>query len=229
MRRPIIGITLDHERSRERYELSYAVVDSVVLAGGDPVLLPFHDEATLPTFIDGLLLSGGNDPDPAAWGEPWHPACNPVDPHREQHERRLALEARRRGVPTLGICFGMQVMNLIAGGTLAQHLPDVTGRNDHARGDLGWRRRHDVAIRPNSVLARACGVVGLSVNTSHHQAVARVGPGLDASAIAGDGVVEAIEDRRRQFWLGVQWHPERLAAEETRHLRIFEALVRASA
>ncbi len=204
-------------------------MEAVALAGGEPVLLPFKQDATLPAFVDGLLLSGGNDPDPAAWGESWHPACNKVDPLRERHERRLCEQAQERGMPALGICFGMQVMNLVRGGSLIQHLPDLHRGMDHTRGDAGWAKRHDIAVRPDSLLARTCGVVALSVNTSHHQAVGTVGRGLIASAVAGDQTVEAIEDPSRPFWLGVQWHPERQAVEnESRHLRIFEALVGAA-
>jgi len=226
--RPVIGITLDHNRQRERYELGYAVAGAVALAGGEPVLLPFHERATLPAFVAGLVLSGGNDPDPSAWGEAWHPACNRVDPKRERHERWLAGEAWNRGLPVLGICFGMQVMNLARGGSLIQHLPDL-GRPGHERGEQGWQRRHDVALRPDSLIARTCGVVALEVNTSHHQAVGEVGRGLVASAVAPDDTIEAVEDPRRQFWLGVQWHPERQAVEgETRHQRLFEALVKAA-
>ncbi len=227
--RPVIGITLDHDRARERYELSYAAVEAVRAAGGEPVLLPFTDTATLPDFIDGLVLSGGNDPDPGAWGETWHPTCNPVDPRRELHERGLVEVAERRKVPALGICFGMQVMNLVRGGSLIQHLGDLGRHELHERGSAGWAKRHDVALRPDSLLARTCGVVALAVNTSHHQAVGRVGTGLIASAVAQDGTVEAIEDPSRPFWLGLQWHPERQAAAgESRQLAFFEALVRAA-
>jgi putative glutamine amidotransferase len=226
--RPSIGITLDHDRGREKYELSYAAAEAVANAGGEPVLLPFLGEARLPAFLDGVVFSGGNDPDPAAWGERWHPSCNPVDPARERHERQLVQLAERRGLPALGICFGMQVMNLVRGGSLIQHLPDLVGRLEHRRGDEGWRKRHDVAVRPGSVLHHASGTLGLRVNTSHHQAVGNVGRGLVASAQAEDGTIEAIEDPRRQFWVGVQWHPERLAADESRHARLYEALVEAA-
>ncbi|MEM7808756.1 MAG: gamma-glutamyl-gamma-aminobutyrate hydrolase family protein [Planctomycetota bacterium] len=222
-------MTLDHDRSRDRYQLSYACVEAVRQAGGEPVLLPFHDGLELPSFVQGMVFSGGNDPDPAAWGEEWHPACNHVDPKRERHERALVTEAERRGMPALGICFGMQVMNLVRGGSLIQHLGDLGRAELHARQPEGWSKRHDVALRPESLLAKTCGVVALAVNTSHHQSVGRVGEGLVASAVAQDTTVEAIEDPTKPFWLGVQWHPERQSIEgESRQAALFEALVRAA-
>jgi putative glutamine amidotransferase len=224
MSRPVIAITCDHDRSRERYELSYAMVAAVASAGGEPVMLPFHRNGTLPDWVEGCVFSGGNDPDPAAWGETWHPTCNPVDPEREAHERRLVEEAQRRDLPALGVCFGMQVMNLIRGGTLIQHLGDDAARADHTRGDAGWRKRHLVACTAGSRLAQLTGRAGFEVNTSHHQAVGRVGDGLQASAHAPDGVVEAIEDPGRAFWIGVQWHPERQPDDPVQR-SLFGALV----
>ena len=225
--KPVIAVTCDHDRARQRHELSYAVVEAVAAAGGEPILLPFHDAGTLPPFVDGCVFSGGNDPDPAAWGEPWHPACNPVDPARERHERRLVLEAERRDLPAVGICFGMQAMNLVRGGTLIQHLGDDPRHDDHTRGGDGWERRHPVEIVGGSTFARTCGGAELSVNTSHHQAVGVVGSGLRAVAHSPDGVVEAIEDPSRRLWVGVQWHPERQAGEP-RHAALFATLVEAA-
>ena len=222
----VVGITCDHDRGRERYELAYAVVDAVARAGGEPVLLPFHEAGRLPTFVDAMIFSGGNDPDPAAWGEAWHPACNRVDPRREAHERRLVAQAERRGIPALGVCFGMQAMNLVRGGSLIQHLPDLPGRADHSRGG-DWGRRHGVAVEPGSLFGRVVGGGELPVNTSHHQAVGRVGDGLRAVARAADGTVEAIEDPSRPFWIGVQWHPER-QADEPRQAALFAGLVSAA-
>ncbi len=234
---PIIGIACDHDRNYQRYELPYGYVTAIVQAGGVPVLLPFHSAGELPAFIHGLLLTGGDDADPAAWGEARHPANHPIDPVREAYERRLLSAAERSKLPLLGVCFGMQLMNLARGGSLIQHLPDVPGRDDHARGEEGWGRRHDVSIVADSLLGTVCGGgggggsdrgEGLSINTSHHQAIARLGKGLVVTAKAGDGTIEAIEDPSQPFWLGVQWHPERML-EAARQMALFKALVDAAA
>ena len=228
--RPIIGISCDHDDATTRYELSYGYVQSVVAAGGVPVLLPFGegvDAAAQVAAVDGLLLAGGNDLDPTPWGEAWHPACKPADPKRQAHERSLIDAAGRRGTPTLGVCMGMQMMNVARGGSLFQHLPDVPGRGDHSRGG-DWGNRHPVDVAEGSLLADVCGSGEFAVNTSHHQAVNKLGDGLAASAVAPDGLVEAVEDPSLRFWLGVQWHPERLTATEPRHLALFRRLVDAA-
>lgn len=226
--RPLIGITLDHDDGQSRYELTYHYVESVASAGGVPMLLPFCesvDAAEQLEVIDGFVLAGGNDVDPRAWGESRHPAAKPVDPRREVHERGLLLEAERRELPVLAICFGMQVMNVARGGSLVQHLPDVAKRIEHRKGDQGWMRRHQVQIAQASLLADVCGTELLEVNTSHHQGIARLGDGLTVAAVAPDGTIEAVEDTTKPFWLGVQWHPERLAASELRHAALFQRLV----
>ena len=229
---PLIGITLDHDDERTNYKLPYHYVDSVTRAGGAAVLLPFGegvDTAVQLAAVDGLLLTGGNDLNPAAWGEARHPAAKPVDPRREAHERALLAEAERRGVPVLAVCFGMQVMNAARGGSLVQHLPDVPGRDPHNKGDEGGWRRHEVTVEPGSRLAEICGAGTMEVNTSHHQCAARVGGGLRVTAVAPDGTIEALEDPARPLWLGVQWHPERMTREDPRQAALFRRLVEEAA
>lgn len=232
MPRPVIGISFDHDREHSRYQLNYNYAKAILDAGGRPVALPFHDglEEGLPEWIDGLLLTGGNDPDPASWGEAWHDACLRVDCDREKHERILLTEAERRGVgglPVLAICLGTQLMNVVRGGSLIQHLPDLPERMEH-RKDEAWSRRHPVEISPGSLLAGICGPGELEVNTNHHQGLGRVGEGLVVAATAPDGTIEAIEDPSKRLWLGVQWHPER-HPDEPRHRALFGRLVEESA
>ena len=210
---PVIGVTVDHTRDRTRYELSYDCVRAVVAGGGVPLLIPFDagiDPAAVLGRVDGLLLSGGNDPDPAAWGEDWHPSCVPVDPTRETFERRLIAAAEARRTPTLGVCFGMQLMCITRGGSLHQFLPDLPDRDEHRRTGDDWTKRHDVAAAGllGSIVGETC-----RVNTSHRQAVRAAGRGMAVCGTALDGTVEAVADEKLPFWLGVQWHPERMPGE----------------
>jgi putative glutamine amidotransferase len=226
-RTPLIGITLDHDDEQTCYKLSYFYVEAITRAGGAAVLLPFSSRiapAAQLDVVDGLLLTGGNDLDPSAWGEARHPSAKPADAKREAHERALLAEAERRGIPVLAVCFGMQLMNAYRGGSLVQHLPEVPGTADHSRGDATLSRRHGARVESKSRLAAICGGGQIEVNTSHHQAIGRVGEGLVVSAVAEDGTVEAVEDPTRRMWVGVQWHPERML-EEKRHMALFERLV----
>ena len=227
-RRPVIGITTDHDRGRSRHEVAGGYVAAVERAGGLPLIVPYGEVGRVPQtldLLDGLLLTGGNDPDPAAWGEPWHPACVPVDPARERFERALLAESQRRRLPTLGICFGMQLMNLVRGGSLIQFLPEHRRENplEHRKlSDADWSRRHPVRLMGS--LAERLDSTELSVNSNHRQAVGRLGDGLLAAAVAPDGVIEAVEDPSMPLFLGVQWHPERLI-DEAAHFALFTLLV----
>jgi putative glutamine amidotransferase len=227
--RPMIGVTCDHDAGRRAYQSSKPYAAAIRRAGGVPLLLPFDGGAgDVPAYldrVDGLLLTGGNDPDPTAWGEPWHPGCKPVDPTREAFERALILEARRRAMPTLGICLGMQLMAILADGGLIQFLPDEGIENliEHRKfTDADWQRRHEVRAEPGSVLAEVTGGTTLIVNTNHRQSVRRTS--LAISGHAPDGVVEAVEDPTLPYWLGVQWHPERLT-DDAQQLALFERLI----
>lgn len=226
-RTPLIGITVDHNDEQSRFELPYSYAAAVVAAGGAPVLLAFApglNASAQVAALDGLLFTGGNDIDPAAWGEARHEKAKAVDPRREAHERALLEAAEKRGLPVLAVCMGMQLMNAMRGGSLVQHLPDVNGREEHRRAGMGWDRRHEVRVESGSVLAEVCGEGALEVNTSHHQGVARVGEGLRVTAVAPDGTIEAVEDPSKRLFVGVQWHPERMI-EQKEHAALFRRLV----
>ena len=225
--RPVIGISTYLEPARWGHWdrpaafIPRSYVDGVVLAGGVPVLLPVlpaSNEADAVRAVDGLVLSGGADIDPAHYGERPLPGTA-TSPHRDEWELPLLAAALDRRLPVLAICRGMQLLNVACGGTLHQHLPLVVGHEEHRLGPTEYGRTK-VRIDPGSRLA---GILGeeVEVHCHHHQALNRLGTGVVAAGWAGDGTVEAVEHADHDFVLGVQWHPE----EDEVDRRLFEALV----
>jgi putative glutamine amidotransferase len=207
--------------------LPRSYVDGVAAVGATPVLLPPAGawDARLVSRLDGLLLAGGPDIDPARYGQKTHPSAGAPRRMRDHIEFELLDAARESGVPVLGICRGMQLINIALGGDLHQHLPDELGHSDHLAtpGKFG---EVDVKVAPGSRLERILGEQ-VFVSCHHHQGVDRLGAGLVPVAWAEDGSVEAIELPGEDFLVGVQWHAE----EHTRHgpdHRLFEALVAAA-
>jgi putative glutamine amidotransferase len=188
-------------------------VRAVARAGGRPLLIAptpadLADPSGLLDLLDGVLVTGGADVDPAAYGERPHRATAAAGAERDAFELLLVRAAGERDLPCLGICRGMQVVNVAYGGALEQHLPDRLERDIH-RGEAGAFADHRVAVEPDSLAAIAAGSTDAAVKSHHHQGVARLGDGLRVTArAAGDGTIEAIEDAQRRFVLGVLWHPE---------------------
>jgi putative glutamine amidotransferase len=223
MARPVIGICTALERAswtvweREAYLLSRAYVDAVQEAGGLAFMLPpdgaFADPEEVVAAIarlDGLVLAGGADVDPASYGAERHRCTTGTWPERDAAEIALARAATALDLPFLGICRGMQLLNVARGGTLVQHLPDDVGHTDHRR-HLGSfdDADHDVRLVPGSLAARAAGGVRIPTKSHHHQAVDRIGDGLQVTGWATeDDLPEAIELPGARYALGVQWHPE---------------------
>jgi putative glutamine amidotransferase len=183
---------------------------AVQRAGGLAVVLPPDDAAVgapdpLLDRIDALLLAGGADVDPATYGATRHPETGPTWPERDRFEVALVRRALDRAMPVLGVCRGMEIMDVALGGTLVQHL-DETDRHRHTPGAFG---DHEVRLQEGSLAARAAGAERLTVKSHHHQGVDTLGEGLFATGWAvGDEVVEAIESPDHPFALGVLWHPE---------------------
>jgi putative glutamine amidotransferase len=190
---------------------SYAT--SVQAAGGLALLLPPDDTATeapdpLLDRIDGLILAGGADVDPASYGAEPHPEIGPTWPERDRFEMAVVRRALARGMPVLAICRGMQLLNVALGGTLVQHLPDLLGHDDH-RHTPGAFADHEVRLEPGSLAARAAGAEGVTVKSHHHQGIGQLGEGLTATGWSvSDDLAEAVELPDRPFVLGVLWHPE---------------------
>ena len=200
-------------------------VRAVQRAGGAPLVLPpdpewASDPDAVLDALDGLILCGGIDVDASRYGERAHPANDPPDTERDEFEIALARRALERDIPFLGVCRGMQVMNVAGGGTLRQHLPDDLGHEDH-RHTVGLWSDHDVELEEGSLAARAAGETRHATKSHHHQAVDRVAEGFVVTGrSAADELPEAIEAPGKRFALGVQWHPE---ADETS--RVIAALV----
>jgi putative glutamine amidotransferase len=226
--RAVIGLTAQVEQARwgpwnesaALVPLSYA--RAVQRAGGLALLLPPDpDPLEVLDRIDALVLTGGCDIDPATYGAERHPETGSTTPDRDAFELALARGALERDMPLLGICRGMQMLNVAFGGGVEQHLPDVVGHENH-RHTPGQFADHRVRLEPGSLAASVAN--GSPVKSHHHQALDRLGPGLVASGwSAEDGVVEAIEAPERRFALGVLWHPE-----EDETSRVMQALVEAA-
>jgi putative glutamine amidotransferase len=231
---PTIGITTYHTNadwrgwSEEGALLPWTYVTSIRANGGRPVLLPpggdaAEAEATV-AVLDGVVIAGGGDLDPAIYGAAKHPKTEVNAPDRDVWELAVAEAAIRMSVPLLGICRGMQVLNVACGGTLHQHIPDLVGHEAHSGTPAGFGV-HKVRVTNGRTLDGILpGAEYFEVPTHHHQAVDRVGDGLTAVGWADDGIIEAIEGTSEQdFLVGVQWHPE-----QGQDFRLFSALVAAA-
>jgi putative glutamine amidotransferase len=228
----MIGIASDvrsPEGKRESAFTFLTYVESLKRAGAIPVLVPPQPEnaADIVEELDGLLLAGGDDCDPAAYGEERHPSVEPMDPRRQSNDLTLARLARERGIPTFGICLGLQVMNIAAGGTLVQDIDSQVETEIQHASQPEDRARHAVFIEQGTQLASILPANELNVNSSHHQAIKEVGAGLRVTAHAPDGIVEGLEDPAHPFYLGVQWHPEDMKGE-TSASKLFGAFVEAA-
>ncbi|MGH7533417.1 MAG: gamma-glutamyl-gamma-aminobutyrate hydrolase family protein [Gemmatimonadales bacterium] len=231
---PRIGITglereVDHRR---RMGVDSAYVAAVIGAGGVPVILPpTIPPAAVPSLVaalDGVLLSGGADIDPARYGTAPHPKLGTLEPDRDAFDLAITAAARDQDLPMLAICRGMQVVNVALGGTLWQDLPsERAGDVTHAAEGARTARVHAVTLTPGSGIALAMGVEHLAVNSFHHQGVRVLAPSLVTTGTAPDGLIEAFETTDGPWLAGVQWHPEAFHAEpDAPDLGLFRALVR---
>jgi putative glutamine amidotransferase len=224
--KPLIGITTYVEPAAwghwqlEAALVPYDYVRAVERAGGRAVLIPPDGDGIEEVLdaLDGLIFSGGNDLTPESYGAEADPTTSGTNPARDRGELALLAAALERDLPVLAICRGVEVLNVVRGGDLVQHLPDVVGHEGH-RVVSGEFSDHPVRVDPSSRIQRVSG----TVKSHHHQGVGRIGEGLREVAWAEDGIVEALEDPDKAFVVGVLWHPE--AGEDQ---RLFEQLVEAA-
>lgn len=213
-----IGVTFRNPKKLHPY------ARAVEMAGAEPAPISPANPQPLDT-LDGLLISGGTDVNPARYGQAPDGAEGPFDDERDTLETLLLRRALDRDMPVLAICRGMQLFNVVHGGTLIQHLRNA--KEHLVRSPDPGERVHDVRVFPGTKLAEIAGNGEIPVNSRHHQAVASLGTGLRVAAVSGDGLVEALESPEKRFAIAVQWHPEDQIAGDPVQRRLFEALVRA--
>ncbi len=240
--RPLIAVTTSELRRPEyasarpqgeppKLEVALATLypEAIERAGGIPVIVPLLRPAAIGPLldrVDGVCLPGGPDVQPSVYGAEPHPELGPTEPRVDAVELALVRAADRRKLPILGICRGMQLLNVARGGTLHQHLPDVVGSGvEHRQAEHGSVPTHRLETASNSRLRATLGGPTLEVNSFHHQAVQKLGKGLAASAWAPDGTIEAIENPGDRLVIGVQWHAEGLED----HGPLFDLLIAAAA
>lgn len=232
--KPIIGITTDFEEEGKNI-LKNTYVQAVIRAGGLPLIVPVgleEDVDQLVEMLDGLLLSGGNDINPMLFNEEPHEHLGEVTPSRDSSELELARRMLKTGKPILGICRGLQVLNVAVGGTLYQDLHNqIEGPIlQHVQKAPETHSSHYVQVEKGSLLESIAESERIQVNTNHHQSLKGVPPIFKVTGVASDGIIEAIESTDEQFVLGLQWHPEALAkAKDAVSLRIFERFIGACA
>lgn len=226
--KPIIGITVDCKqepedtRSGGKLTLNWNYAQAVAEAGGVPILIPpTADMSEVVGIIDGWLIPGGDDIDARHFGEENHPKVELQDPARFDGESRLYKSAPK-DLPIFGICYGCQFVNVMRGGSLIQHLPDVVGHEQHTGGTL-----QAYEVDSNSKVSGIIGDTRIEGKSFHHQAVARVGNGLDVVAKNEDGTIEAVEDKSHPWLVGLQWHPER-TLEDPKTRKIFTDFINAA-
>src|SRR5580765_6035284 len=235
-KRPRIGITMRLELPTQRFYLGRDYSEAVEAAGGIPVHLSLIPKAEYIAEamdeLDGILLPGSNtDVDPHYYGEEPHHKLGTVIPEKDETDRLVLAEIEKRNMPLLAICYGMQALNVVRGGTLVQDIESqVKGSFKHEQGTPSTRNSHSLKIAKDSILSGLDAVKqakeAIRVNSSHHQAIGNVGKNLKATAWAKDGIIECIQETRKaRFALGVQWHPELTSGHDRLSREIFELFI----
>ena len=239
MRKPIIGVTCSEGDEKTTIFLRKNYLQSILDAGGIPVIIPYNgtqgDYAQLAEELDGFLFSGGMDVQPFLFGEETLAQCGAATPDRDELEMLLYKEVMARKKPVLGICRGIQMMNIAQGGTIYQDIPayfkgtleDGT-KLSHSQASPGRVASHTVEVAPGSLLEELVGADSIRVNSFHHQAVKDAAPGTVVTGRSKDGLIEALEIPEHGFWLAVQWHPEYMTRDTDTAAALFRGLVEAA-
>lgn len=226
--KPIIGITMHSGEGKQEVNAPY--IKSIIQAGGIPVCIPHIREGIdeVLTRLNGLLLIGGGDMNPASYGENPHPQTGAIVTERDESDLELMKQALKQNLPVLAICRGLQVLNVAFGGTLYQDIPsEVEGAVQHTQKSARYEKVHPITVKEGTKLFSITGGE-IMTNTFHHQSAKELGRGLIVSARAHDGIIEAIEHPEYAFCLGVQWHPEETAVYgDGVSVKLFEAFIQA--
>ena len=233
MQNPMIGVTPLFDRARDSYWMLPGYFLALEQAGAVPVMLPLTDDEALLACavdrLDGVLMAGGPDVDPAYYGEREIPSVNDICPERDTSELTLLKLLWDADKPVFGICRGLQMMNVQRGGTLFQDLPTERPSDVSHRMKAPYDRvEHTVTVVKDSPLFSLCGAETIGVNSSHHQAIRTLSPDLNAMANSPDGLIEAIYAPAKRFYWAVQWHPERLWSKDENNRKLFQAFVNAA-
>lgn len=220
--KPLIGITPSVDGAF--YKINSAYCNAIALAGGIPIILPYNrpEVSMLCPQLHGLLLSGGGDIHSHYFRQELHPEASDISLPRDAFEISICDMALGLDMPILGICRGIQILNSTIGGDILQDI------NNHSHPNEREKPVHSVSIKPGSLLHSIMGSASTRVNSIHHQAVYRLGEGLQASAMSPEGIIEAIEHTHKRFVMGVQWHPECLFEEYPIHFTLFKSFIQAA-
>ncbi len=231
MKQPLIGLTCSLNETETRISAYRGYADALLSCGALPVVLPLTDDipALLERF-DGFVLTGGGDIDPRRYGQWQKPCCGAITPARDEMELALASAlSERPDKPALGVCRGLQVMNVALGGDLYQDIAAERGAEvmRHRQSQPENCASHEVIVTMSSLLDEVVHAHSIEVNSLHHQAVRRLGAGFEPCGVASDGLIEAAALSGHPFYLGVQWHPERMWEKSDSDRAIFTAFVEA--
>ncbi len=230
MQPPLIGITTYGVDEQRKFTLPREYVDSVRRAGGIPLLITPGETRfdELLSFLDGVILAGGGDIDPVRYRGQSHETIYSLDEERDSTELAFAQRLIDADFPTLAICRGIQIVNVVQGGTLIEHLPDVVGESVLHRLPPREPTPHAIRIEPKSRLAGLLGTTEVTAMSWHHQAVRKVADGFEVVARAPDGTIEAMEMSAHRWLIAVQWHPELTSASDPTQQQLFDRFVQAS-